>query len=59
MDKALILTKFQNVYGQGNGGTYIKNSEEGWGAKMEGQMVEHWSPDPNWAGPETYAVFTP
>ena len=54
IDKALILTKFQNVYGQGNGNTYIKNSEEGWGAKMDGQMVEHWSPDPNWAGPETY-----
>jgi TonB-linked SusC/RagA family outer membrane protein len=54
IDKALILTKFQNVYGQGNGGTYIKNSEEGWGAKMEGQMVEHWSPDPNWAGPAEY-----
>jgi TonB-linked SusC/RagA family outer membrane protein len=54
MDKALILTKFQNVYGQGNGGTYIKNSEEGWGPRMEGQMVEHWSPDPNWAGPAEY-----
>lgn len=54
MDKALILTKFQNVYGQGNGGTYIGNSEEGWGPRMEGQMVDHWSPDPNWEGPDQY-----
>lgn len=54
MDKALILTRYQHVYGQGNGGVYIKNSEQGWGAKMEGQMVEHWSPDPNWTGPSAY-----
>ncbi|MCK5469065.1 MAG: TonB-dependent receptor plug domain-containing protein, partial [Cyclobacteriaceae bacterium] len=54
MDKALILTKFQNEYGQGNGGQYIKTSEHGWGAKMEGQMVETWSKDPADAG-ETYA----
>ena len=25
MDKALILTKFQNEYGQGNGGDYVEN----------------------------------
>lgn len=48
MDKAMILTKFQNEYGQGNGGVYVKTSEEGWGAKMNGQMVDHWSPNPNW-----------
>jgi TonB-linked SusC/RagA family outer membrane protein len=57
MDKALILTRYQHVYGQGNGGVYIKNSEHGWGAKMDEQMVEHWSPDPNWAGPATYAYL--
>ena len=55
MDKALILTRFQDVYGQGNGGTYLQNSEEEWGPKMEGQMVDHWSPDPNFAGPAQYA----
>ncbi len=54
MDKALIFTRYQHVYGQGNGGVYIKNSGYGWGEKMSGQMVEHWSPDPNWAGPATY-----
>jgi len=54
MDKALILTKFQDVYGQGSDRTYIKNSEEEWGPKMEGQMVDHWSPDPNFEGPAQY-----
>jgi TonB-dependent SusC/RagA subfamily outer membrane receptor len=55
MERAMILTSFQDLYGQGNGGTYIKNSEEEWGPKMEGQMVDHWSPDPNFAGPAQYA----
>jgi len=55
MDKALILTRFQDVYGQGIGGTYIRDSEEEWGPKMEGQMVDHWSHDPNFAGPAKYA----
>ena len=54
IDKALVLTKFQDVYGQGNGGVYIKTSEHGWGAKMTGQMVETWSKDPADAG-QTYA----
>jgi TonB-linked SusC/RagA family outer membrane protein len=57
VDRALVLTNYQQVYGQGNGGEYFKDSEEGWGPKMEGQMVEHWSPDPNWAGPATYAYL--
>ena len=55
MEKAMILTKYQDVYGQGNNGVYVKTSEEGWGAKMTGQMVEHWSPNPNYEGPDTYA----
>jgi len=55
MDKAMILTKFQDQYGQGNNGVYIGTSEEGWGAKMEGQMVDHWSNNPNFEGPAQYA----
>ena len=54
IDKAMILTKFQHIYGQGYGGTYVRNSEEAWGPKMEGQLVDHWSPDPNFAGPAQY-----
>ncbi len=54
VETPLILTKYQNVYGQGSGGMYIKNSEFMWGPKMTGQMVEHWSPNPNWDGPPQY-----
>lgn len=54
METPMILTKYQNEYGQGSAGTYIKNSEFMWGPKMTGQMVDHWSPDPNWAGPAQY-----
>ena len=53
METPMILTKYQQEYGQGSGGNYIKNSEFMWGPKMTGQMVEHWSPDPNWTGPTT------
>lgn len=57
MEKPLILTKFQDVYGQGSKGVYAKNGELDWGPKMTGQMVDHWSPDPNWAGPKQYAFL--
>ncbi len=55
MDKALILTKFQKEYGQGSAGNYISNSEFAWGPKYSGQMVDHWSPNPNFEGPSQYA----
>ncbi len=55
IDRPLILTKFQNVYGQGNGGVYIPSSEEGWGARMDGQLVDHWTNNPNFEGPSQYA----
>ncbi len=54
-EKPIILTKFQQEYGQGSAGTYIKNSEFEWGPKLDGRMVEHWSPNPNWDGPAQYA----
>jgi TonB-linked SusC/RagA family outer membrane protein len=60
MDRALILTRFQHVYGQGYYGLYYPSSEEEWGPKMEGQMVEHWSPDLNWVAdgnPAEYAFL--
>jgi TonB-linked SusC/RagA family outer membrane protein len=55
MDRALILTKYQHVYGQGNSGVYNTISEEGWGPKMTGQMVDHWTNNPNYEGPAQYA----
>jgi len=53
----IMSYQFQNVYGQGNGGEYSKNSEFSWGPKMEGQLVDHWSPDPALAG--TQYAFSP
>lgn len=50
--EAIHLIDFQNEYGQGVSGEYDKFSEESWGPRMEGQLVEHWSPDPDLAGTE-------
>ena len=57
MEKPLILTKFQKVYGQGSKGIYARSGELAWGPKMEGQMVDHWSPNPNYDGPKQYAFL--
>lgn len=40
----------QNLYGQGFGGVYSATAEESWGPKMTGQMVDHWSGDPEKSG---------
>ncbi|MEX2573186.1 MAG: SusC/RagA family TonB-linked outer membrane protein [Balneolaceae bacterium] len=48
---------FQNEYGQGTGGVYQRNSEDSWGPRMEGQLVDHWSLDPDDAG--TQYAFSP
>lgn len=48
IETPILLTNYQNVYGQGTSGTYLANAEGAWGPRMEGQMVDHWSPDPNW-----------
>ena len=45
---ALLIPKVQNSYGQGANGTYAKEATVSWGPKMEGQMVDHWSNDPNY-----------
>lgn len=58
IDKALILTRYQHVYGQGWDGVYYPFSEISWGPKMDGQMVDHWTNNPNFEGPAQYA-FTP
>jgi TonB-linked SusC/RagA family outer membrane protein len=47
LEAPVILTKFQNTYGQGSAGVYAKNSEFDWGPKMDGRMVDHWTPDVN------------
>ena len=47
VETPVILTKMQNVYGQGSAGTYFKGSEFDWGAKMDGTQVAHWTPNVN------------
>ncbi|MEX2512993.1 MAG: carboxypeptidase-like regulatory domain-containing protein [Cyclobacteriaceae bacterium] len=56
-DQPLILTNFQNIYGQGNNGNYGPASETSWGPRLDGSSVAHWSPDPN-RPDETYS-FSP
>ena len=46
-ESPVVLTKFQNVYGQGSAGIYAKNSEFDWGPPMDGRQVAHWTPDVN------------
>lgn len=57
LDNPILLTNYQNVYGQGNGGAYSPSSESSWGPEMDGQMVAHWSPDPN--RPEQEYAYSP
>jgi TonB-dependent SusC/RagA subfamily outer membrane receptor len=57
-EKPILLTRFQQKYGQGTAETYFRDLEWMWGPEMNGQMVDHWSPDPNWDGPAQYA-YTP
>jgi len=47
VETPVILTKMQNVYGQGSAGSYFKGSEFDWGAKMDGTQVAHWTPNVN------------
>jgi len=56
-EKPIMLTRFQQKYGQGSAGVYIKDYASMWGPEMTGQMVDHWSPDPNWEGPAQYAFL--
>lgn len=57
LQSPMILTKFQNEYGQGQNGIYDKTSEYSWGPKMEGQLVDNWSMSPELRG--TQYALTP
>ncbi len=46
VQQPLILTEFQNEYGQGSGGAYNGGSEFSWGPRMTGQTVDFWTHDP-------------
>lgn len=47
VETPVILTKLQQVYGQGSAGAYFKGSEFDWGPKLDGTMVAHWTPNVN------------
>lgn len=55
--RPLLYFEPQNEYGQGVSGVYNATSEESWGPKMTGQMVNHWSAAPGKAG--TQYAFSP
>lgn len=57
LDIPILLTDYQNVFGQGNSGIYSQNAMASWGPKMDGSQVDHWSTDPNW--PRDKYSFTP
>ena len=52
----ILLTEYQNEYGQGSAGQYAAGSVTSWGPRMTGQIVPHWSNDPNYLEGETYAL---
>lgn len=57
MEKAVPPSYFQKQYGQGIDGDYNAGFVSAWGPEMEGQTVDHWSPDPNW--PDEQYNFKP
>jgi TonB-linked SusC/RagA family outer membrane protein len=56
VDAPNIMLDLQNEYAQGSGGQYNKNTLYNFGPRMQGQMVEHWSNNPNYAGNKEYAL---
>ncbi|WP_158856127.1 SusC/RagA family TonB-linked outer membrane protein [Lunatibacter salilacus] len=49
-DQPILLTNYQDVYGQGSGGVYSPASEFSWGPRMDGQQVAQWSMAPGKEG---------
>lgn len=54
----IILTKFQNEYGQGANGIYSENAVTSWGPRFDGSPVKHWSNDPNFVAERLKGVDT-
>lgn len=57
METPILLTNYQNQYGQGSAGVYTPTSEFSWGPRLNGEDVAHWSPDPN--RPQNTYPFSP
>ncbi|MEQ9443035.1 MAG: SusC/RagA family TonB-linked outer membrane protein [Cyclobacteriaceae bacterium] len=48
VNSPILLTKYQNEYAQGSAGTYAPAAVTSWGPRMTGQIVDHWSNDPDY-----------
>ncbi len=48
VNSPILLTKYQNEFGQGSAGIYSPAAFTSWGPRMTGQVVDHWSNDPNY-----------
>ncbi|MEK6476527.1 SusC/RagA family TonB-linked outer membrane protein [Catalinimonas sp. 4WD22] len=44
----ILLTKYQNEYAQGSAGIYSPAAYTSWGPRITGQIVDHWSNDPDY-----------
>lgn len=42
-----ILFDYQNEFGQGSGGAYNPASLGSWGPRLDGSLVQNWSPNPD------------
>jgi len=42
-ESPMIYPRFQNVYGQGEGGLYSAQSDQSWGPAMDGQQLADWT----------------
>ncbi|MDF9799938.1 TonB-linked SusC/RagA family outer membrane protein [Catalinimonas alkaloidigena] len=48
VNSPILLTKYQNEYAQGSAGIYSPMAYTSWGPRMTGQVVDHWSNDPDY-----------
>ena len=58
VNSPILLTEYQNEFGQGSAGTYAPSAVTSWGPRLDGQIVPHWSNDPDYldAVGGTYAL---
>ncbi|MEM9675262.1 MAG: TonB-dependent receptor plug domain-containing protein, partial [Bacteroidota bacterium] len=48
VNSPILLTKYQDQFGQGSAGVYSPTAFTSWGPLMTGQIVDHWSNDPEY-----------
>ena len=48
LNSPVLLTRYQDEYAQGSQGVYSQGAVQAWGPRMSGQIVPHWSNDPDY-----------